>query len=232
MHFHLPKPLHGWREFLGEVGIIVIGVLLALTAEQIVDAWHWRNEAREFRRAVDEEVALNLGYYAFDQMQAKCATQKLGELQKVLQRSRDGQPVKLAAGIGQPLDPDQSFSVWDSKDPQAFARLPLDIRLQYAKLYELFRATEGIAQAQNETWKKMAVVEEPGPLTLEDRRELRALVDDAGGLRFALSGNWTDVVQKAASLGIRPEMEPWEKEMARGIPKSMLCQPILIGSKN
>jgi hypothetical protein len=30
MHFHLPKPLHGWREFIGEVGIIVIGVLIAL----------------------------------------------------------------------------------------------------------------------------------------------------------------------------------------------------------
>jgi hypothetical protein len=24
-HFHVPKPLHGWREFIGEVGIIVIG---------------------------------------------------------------------------------------------------------------------------------------------------------------------------------------------------------------
>jgi hypothetical protein len=27
VHFHLPKPLHDWREFAGEVGIIVIGVL-------------------------------------------------------------------------------------------------------------------------------------------------------------------------------------------------------------
>jgi len=227
MHFHLPKPLHGWREFLGEVGIIVIGVLLALTAEQVVEWVHWRNEVREFRHAVDREIAANLGYYAFDQLQAKCAEQKLNQLWQVLQRSRDGQPVKLAGGVGQPLDPNQSFSVWDSKDPQAFARLPLDVRLQYAKLYELFRATEGIAQAQNETWKKMAVVEEPGPLTLEDRRQLRALIDDAGGLRFALSGNWPDAVQKAASLGIKPEMEPWEKEFARDIPKTMLCQPIV-----
>jgi len=30
MHFRLPKPLHGWREFAGEVGTIVIGVLIAL----------------------------------------------------------------------------------------------------------------------------------------------------------------------------------------------------------
>ena len=32
MHFHLPKPLHGWRAFAGEVGIIVIGVLILATA--------------------------------------------------------------------------------------------------------------------------------------------------------------------------------------------------------
>ena len=34
MHFHLPKPLHGWRVFVGEVGIIVIGVLIALGTQQ------------------------------------------------------------------------------------------------------------------------------------------------------------------------------------------------------
>ena len=29
MHFHLPKRLHSWREFVGEIGIFVIGVLIA-----------------------------------------------------------------------------------------------------------------------------------------------------------------------------------------------------------
>ena len=46
MHFHLPKPLHGWRQFAGEVGIIVVGVLIALGAEQLVASWHWRSEVR------------------------------------------------------------------------------------------------------------------------------------------------------------------------------------------
>jgi hypothetical protein len=44
MHFHLPKPLHGWREFTGEVGIIVIGVLIALGAQQVVEAAQWRSK--------------------------------------------------------------------------------------------------------------------------------------------------------------------------------------------
>ena len=30
------KPLRGWREFSGEVGIIVLGVLIALGAQQVV----------------------------------------------------------------------------------------------------------------------------------------------------------------------------------------------------
>ena len=50
MHFHLPKPLHGWREFSGEVGIIVVGVLIALAAEQVVEQVHDRQVADETRQ--------------------------------------------------------------------------------------------------------------------------------------------------------------------------------------
>jgi hypothetical protein len=38
MHVHLPKPVHGWRLFAGEIGIIVLGVLIALGARQIVQS--------------------------------------------------------------------------------------------------------------------------------------------------------------------------------------------------
>jgi hypothetical protein len=47
MHVHLPKPMHGWRAFAGEVGIIVLGVLIALGAEQVVQTIHERGEARD-----------------------------------------------------------------------------------------------------------------------------------------------------------------------------------------
>jgi hypothetical protein len=60
MHFHLPKPLHGWREFFGEVGIIVIGVLIALGAEQMVESLHWQSEVRESDRRMQKDVVTNL----------------------------------------------------------------------------------------------------------------------------------------------------------------------------
>ena len=56
MHFHLPKPLHGWREFAGEVGIIVIGVLIALGAEQIVEWVHSQHQEHERIERLFEEA--------------------------------------------------------------------------------------------------------------------------------------------------------------------------------
>ena len=66
MHFHLPKPLHGWREFAGEVGIIVVGVLIALAAEQVVETMHWRHVAAEARDSVGEEMQAE--YFAAAEM--------------------------------------------------------------------------------------------------------------------------------------------------------------------
>ena len=56
MHVHLPKPLHGWREFVGEVGIIVLGVLIALGAEQVVEIIHWRFETEKLRESLHLEI--------------------------------------------------------------------------------------------------------------------------------------------------------------------------------
>ena len=56
MHVHLPKAFHGWREFAKEVGIIVLGVLIALGFEQVAQAWHWHQEARATREALMAEI--------------------------------------------------------------------------------------------------------------------------------------------------------------------------------
>jgi len=45
MRFHLPKPLHGWRAFIGEVAIIVLGVLIALFAQQLLQSFNDRSAA-------------------------------------------------------------------------------------------------------------------------------------------------------------------------------------------
>jgi hypothetical protein len=59
--------------------------------------------------------------------------------------------------------------------------------LKYAELYDEFRNTDGVKQAQTAVWKRFVPFEEPGPLSLADWRELHAAIDDARGLDFAMA---------------------------------------------
>jgi hypothetical protein len=87
MHFHLPKPLHGWREFVGEVGIIVVGVLIALSAEQLVENWHWRSEVRESDQRLRAEITYDLSD-AYERFAIEpCLRPRLVELRDELLKS-------------------------------------------------------------------------------------------------------------------------------------------------
>jgi hypothetical protein len=56
MHIRMPKALHDWRDFLKEVGIIVLGVLIALSLEQMVEAWHWHEKVNASQAAIRREL--------------------------------------------------------------------------------------------------------------------------------------------------------------------------------
>jgi hypothetical protein len=87
MHFHLPKPLHGWREFAGEVGIIVIGVLIALGAEGLVERWHWQQQVDQSTRAFKDEL-LGFAQIAYERQAIQPCLQ--GRLQAIAARLNEG----------------------------------------------------------------------------------------------------------------------------------------------
>jgi hypothetical protein len=92
MHFHLPKPLHGWREFAGEVGIIVLGVLIALAAEQLVVFVHDRRVADQAEADIRAELSGNDGYAADRVAIGSCIRASLTDLQKRLVAAGDSWP--------------------------------------------------------------------------------------------------------------------------------------------
>jgi hypothetical protein len=56
MRIRLPRPLHGWRVFAGEVGVIVLGVLIALGAQQAAETFQWRTATKATETALEEEI--------------------------------------------------------------------------------------------------------------------------------------------------------------------------------
>ena len=56
MEIHKPRPIHSWRELATEIGVIVVGVLIALGLEQAVEAYHDRERLEETTQAIDAEI--------------------------------------------------------------------------------------------------------------------------------------------------------------------------------
>jgi hypothetical protein len=76
--------MHGWREFVGEVGIIVIGVLIALGAEQIVETLHERRVAAETRNAIRAEFNEGLTSIAVRGRAEPCIARRLREVRQIM----------------------------------------------------------------------------------------------------------------------------------------------------
>ena len=85
MHLELLKPQHGWRQFSGEVGIIVVGVLIALGAQQTVEHWNSAQQAEEARRAIKLEMQGNYVFAKERLAVERCINSQLDSLaQRVL----------------------------------------------------------------------------------------------------------------------------------------------------
>jgi hypothetical protein len=85
MEIHKPKPVHSWRELLTEIGVIVIGVAIALTAEQAVEWLHWQSEVTAARQAIHDEMGVNnASLFAFRLAIAPCLERQADEAGRIL----------------------------------------------------------------------------------------------------------------------------------------------------
>jgi hypothetical protein len=92
MHVHLPKPLHGWRAFAGEVGIIVLGVLIALSAEQFVENIHERYLTDQAEKHIRAELAYNSAFASERVAIGDCMRSSFNDLRQRLLASGDNWP--------------------------------------------------------------------------------------------------------------------------------------------
>jgi hypothetical protein len=224
MHFHLPKPLHGWREFLGEVGIIVVGVLVALTAEQLVEAAHWRSEVGDFRAAVDHELGRDLGVYVLNLEQRPCVARRFADLERLLSEARAGRQLKLARPIGRAQSYSQYTSTWDNKGAEVMEHLPLETRLRYGELYDEFANADVVRLSEREVWRSLAQFDGNEPLDHSDRLRLRELLTRGEGLDTAMRGNYAYILYLARPLGIHPIADPQNPHMPGA---DSFCQALL-----
>src|ERR1043165_2541644 len=102
MDIHKPKAVHGWRDLLKEVGDIVIGVVIALSGEQAVEALHWRHQAHAGEAALKDAYAREVRNAAMRVAQNGCITQRLATLSTVVQQASESGRLPPVGPIGHP----------------------------------------------------------------------------------------------------------------------------------
>ena len=179
MHVHIPKPLHGWREFVGEVGIIVLGVLIALGAEQAIEGVHDRSVTSQSRRDVREEVATDLGFYGQRLQESGCIASKLDQLSKIVEQGA------ITKGevrwIGRPADLATFTERWRAVTSSARTALfPPDEQSRLDAVYGIFGALAEESHNEEQAWNDLGIMNKlDGPFDAETRLMLRRALERA-----------------------------------------------------
>lgn len=222
----MPKPLHGWREFAGEVGIIVLGVLIALGVEQIASAVRDRTSARQAREAVFAEIKQNLSYMKARMATQNCVERRLDEIAVVLANSGDGALAPQPKWIGQPAIWFNSDERWQAATASGRASLlSPDEQSRLGGIYVATKQFVGAEEKEQEAWAQLRGLESwSGPLGSAGRVHFTSALQAARLDLWETSVGAKIAFQRAKDLGLK-DFTP--KAMLEGyaLPHAV-CLPI------
>ncbi|HEY1928541.1 MAG TPA: hypothetical protein VGG92_13825 [Caulobacteraceae bacterium] len=240
MEIHKPKPWHGWREFLKEYGIIVLGVLTALAGEQTVEWLHWREVVAATREALNRELAFDQSVFQTRVDQAPCMARRLSELETAFEQHAAGRPLLLKRAFGQPDTPHLRTSVWETAiADQSASHMPLEVKLRYAGAYETIYWLRERATEERQAWTHLNQLDDQKVMIDQDwaalhqwkahAQALAQKVDDAilpysdGGASHQL------FLDRTAGLGVKaqPFKLPGGAQTRVQARVDSFCQPLL-----
>lgn len=212
MHFHLPKPLHGWREFAGEVGIIVVGVLIALSFEQVADSWSWKKRAHNGVEALRGELATNYNFAAEIALTAPCIDRQLATLEDRVASS--GPVLAPSPNYSEAIYARYTFRApqreWPEQVWQALAvegvtsHLDPAFRESVAQAYDFIGEARAADRATVGLSYRLQLLARPVPLDASSRNHLIEEIEEARGDFDDMRLRGDQAIDKIRASGLQP----------------------------
>jgi len=189
MQIHLPKPLHGWRAFAGEVGVIVLGVLIALAAQQVAEEIHQRSEARSARESIQNELATYMSRAESRRAMRDCVGRRLDEIQALLDSAGPGGSIKTPKWVGRPQIWTLLTVRWDAESHSGRAALlPAAELADFGTMYDWMRNTYDSMLVEQGDWARLRTLEHMHKLSPEMVFELNNVLQDARYRAWRVNG--------------------------------------------
>jgi hypothetical protein len=235
MHFHLPKPLHGWRAFAGEVGIIVVGVLIALAAEQVVEEWRWDRKADAAQSAIMQELALDAGVYDERAIMAKCLEGKGQQLSDLLRLAHRTGTLPNIEYINGPATRPVVTAAWTAAIADGtLPHLPENFRKMLGVEYPLIADYPHNLDGENQLWSVVRLADRaPGPISETLLAQISTALARArfeSYMNDLIAEQSLEMIEKA---GVKPNYSfALDDGASRAdLLKATPCQPLVVNGK-
>ncbi len=229
MDIHKPKPWHGLREFLKEIGTIVIGVLIALGAEQAVEWLHWRHVTHVAREALVFDFRRTIGQAARKDAYSPCVAVRIGQLSDALDQAQATKRLPPIGYGGMPLLPAWTLRSWNGlTSGQTLAHISNRDQLTLSAVNGALELAREARNQENNDWSVLMTMVGPGrPTSDPEIANLRATLGraarDAAGQRSL--GLQIEATIVRSGFLTRAQAEAAYQEGLESARTAPLCRP-------
>jgi hypothetical protein len=204
MHFHLPKPLHGWRAFVGEVGIIVLGVLIAIAFGQIVEAVNWRSQVSDARSALGRDMAQSNRVFVYRVAAHDCVARRLDRISDIVEESAQHRAPTRVGDVFPDIGNALSKNTWEtSRADQVLPHFDRKSRSLYGSYYMQLDNIGAFMMRENDEWGVLRVLRgDPNRLGPTDIAGLRVALMRASFENDIIAGIAKDELDTSKALGV------------------------------
>ena len=240
MEIHKPKPIHSWRELLTEIGVVVIGVGIALAAEQGVEWLHWHTRVAEARVVIATELSGNLQGAIMRLRTESCTERRLDQLAVILDGAGKSGSLPPVGDLG--LPPRGLWwgnGAWESVvASQTATHFPSQQLAQISSLYKMIQRVEDFDLREIQDWRDLYTIVGPGrrldapseaalrQVLSNARHDTRVLASLGGSVMTLLKGTGISFSRQDLAAIADAENQPLTQVAANGPMVAQLCGPI------
>jgi hypothetical protein len=234
MDIHKPKPVHNWRELFKEIGIIVIGVVIALAAEQAVEAVRWMYQVDTGEAALKVAFIREADNMALRKTQSDCIAQRLDFLSEIVERASLSGQLPAIGAIGHPPYTPWTIGAWEALVANdTVSHLPRGKMLAYVQIAQRTAVLSGMSDREDDQWTILDSMVGPGrrlsDVEAEQLRVTLAQAAESNRLMERTSGRLWELV-KATGLVEEWVLDDAVNRAVAGKAKAPICIPMMASS--
>ena len=176
-----PTPASKWRAFLLEFGTIVLGVSVALAAQQAMEWWNWRGQVAEARSIIATELTSNL-VGAINRLNASaCVERRLDQLAQIVDEAAQKGSLPPLGNINTTPRTVWPNGAWESVvASQTATHFPRQQLADITNIYKLVERLQENNSPELEAWSQLFSMTGPGRhLDPASESELRKALSSA-----------------------------------------------------